>query len=141
MTEESNIARYLIKPATVGAVAYAGQNMFISGKTITIRGQNYPLAVVASGAVALGSLFSEVAHDYIVPHIHWLDKVSEPSSLALASGVTGGGNIAVHYLARGDGKAVNQLGVSNLFLLGAGSELIGDTLYSKGVYPMFQSMM
>ena len=59
MTEESNVARYLIKPLTVGGVAYAGQNMFISGKTITIRGETYPLAMVASVAVGVGSLFSD----------------------------------------------------------------------------------
>jgi len=39
-------------------------------------------------------IYKERRQRAIVPHIHWLDKVSEPSSLALASGVTGGGNIA-----------------------------------------------
>ena len=136
---ESTIQRYLLKPATVGAVSYAGQQMFIDGKTIRISGKEYPLAMVASGAVAVGSLFAEIAHDYIVPHIHWLDKISEPSSLALASGVTGGGNVGAYYLL--NPKAINELGVSNLFLLGAGSELVGDTVYSKAVLPMFQNLM
>ena len=142
MTEqESMIQRYVLKPATVGGVAYLGNNMFISGKTIKIRGQEYPLTVVASGAVALGSVLSEIAHDYIVPHIHYLDKIAEPSSLALASATTGGGNVAVHYQSRGDGKGVEALGAGNLFLLGAVSEMVGDTVFSKCVNPTLQSMV
>ena len=142
MTEqESMIQRYVLKPATVGSVAYLGNNMFISGKQIKIRGQEYPLAMVASGAVALGSILSEVAHDQILPHIHFLDKMNEPSSLALASATTGGGNVAVHYLSRGDGKGVEALGAGNLFLLGAVSEMVGDTVFSKFVAPTIQSMV
>ena len=142
MTEqESMIQRYVLKPATVGGVAYLGNNMFISGKQIKIRGTEYDLAMVASGAVALGSILSEIAHDYIVPHIHYLDKLNEPAALALASATTGGGNVAVHYLSRGDGKAVEALGAGNLFLLGAVSEMVGDTVFSKFVAPTIQSMV
>ena len=142
MTEqESMIQRYVLKPATVGGVAYLGNNMFISGKTIKIRGQEYPLAVVASGAVAVGSVLSEIAHDWIVPEIHYLDKLNAPASLALASATTGGGNVAVHYLSRGDGKGVEALGAGNLFLLGCVSEMVGDTVFSKFVAPTIQSMV
>ena len=142
MTEqESMIQRYVLKPATVGGVAYLGNNMFISGKQIKIRGQEYPLAVVASGAVAIGSVLSEIAHDYIVPEIHYLDILNTPASLALASGTTGAGNVAVHYLSRGDGKGVEALGVGNLFLLGALREIVGDSIWSKGIKPTLDTMV
>jgi len=142
MTEqESMIQRYVLKPATAGGVAYLGNNMFISGKQIKIRGTEYDLAMVASGAVALGSILSEVAHDWIVPHIHYLDKLNEPAALALASATTGGGNVAVHYLSRGDGKGVEALGAGNLFLLGSVSEIIGDSIWSKGIKPTLDTMI
>ena len=140
-TEESTIQRYFLKPATIGGVAYLGNDYFLDGKTIKIKGKDYPLAMVASGAVAVGSIVAEFAHDYVVPHIHYLDKISEPASLALAGATTGGSNIAVHYLARGDGKAVQALGTGNLFLLGAVSELVGYTLWSKGIKPVIDGMV
>jgi len=97
------------------------------------------LALVASGAVALGSMLAEVAHDYIVENVHYLDKISEPASLALASGITGGGNVGAYYLL--NQKAVGELGTANLFLLGSVSELVGDTLWAKGIKPVIDSMV
>ena len=142
MTEqESMIQRYVLKPATVGSVAYLGNKMFISGKSIKIRGQEYPLAVVASGAVALGSVLSEMASEYILPHIHYLDRLNEPASLALTSGTTGVANVGIHYLSRGDGKGVEALGAGNLFLLGSLSEVVGDTIWSKGIKPTLDTMV
>jgi len=94
---------------------------------------------VASGAVALGSMLAEVAHDYVVPHIHYLDRLSEPASLALAVGVTASGNIGTYYLL--NPKAVAELGVGNLALLGAVSELVGDTMWAKGIKPVIDSMV
>ena len=138
-TEESLIQRYVLKPATIGATSYVAQNMFIKGKTIRIKGPTYDLALVASGAVAVGSVLAEVAHDYIMPHIHYLDKMSEPASLALAGGSTGLGNLGAYYIL--NPKAIPELGTGNLFLLGAVSELVGDTLYSKLVSPTLQSMV
>ena len=94
-TDESMIQRYVLKPAVVGGVAYAGNSMLnlVDGKTINVGGKKYPLPVVAAVAVGVGSMLSEVSHDYLLPHIHWLDKVNSPASLALASGVTGTGNV------------------------------------------------
>ena len=138
---ETRMQRYFFKPATVGGIAYLGNSMFISGKKITLRGSEYPLAMVAAAAVAAGSLLAEISHDYVQPMVHTFDKLSEPVSLAVAAGVTGGGNVAAHYLLRGDGKSVAQLGPSNLFLLGALSEMVGDTVYARGILPTFQSLV
>ena len=128
-----------MKPMVVGGVSYTSQNMFIDGKTIRIKGVEYPLAMVASGAVALGSMLAEIAHDYVVPHIHYLDKMAEPSSLALASATTGGGNVGAYYIL--NPKAVSELRTANLFLLGSVSELIGDSVWSKGLKPVIDSMV
>ncbi len=76
-----------------------------------------------------------------MPHRHTFDKPSEPVSLAVASGVSATGNVATQYLLRGDGKSVQVLGASNLFLLGAVSEVIGDTLYAKMVLPTYQNLV
>jgi hypothetical protein len=128
-----------MKPATIGGVAYLGQNMFIDGKTIRIKGQEYPLALVASGAVALGSVFAEFAHEFVMPHIHFLDKLNSPASLALASGSTAMGNVGAYYLL--NPKAIPALGVGNLALLGAMSEVVGDQIYSKVINPTLQNLM
>ena len=97
------------------------------------------MPVVAAVAVGVGSMLSEVSHDYLQSHIHWLDKVNSPASLVLASGVTGTGNVMAYCAL--NPKAVSELGVMNIAGLGIVSELIGDTVYSKFAKPLIDGMV
>ena len=55
--------------------------------SIDLFGQTFSLALGVGMAVLSGSLVAELIHSYVFPHIHALDKLSEPIS-ALMSGAS-----------------------------------------------------
>ena len=89
---------------------------------------------MASGlAIGLSFVAAEVVHDKVFPLIHSFDKLSEPISAGVSAGMTGGSNVLVHTLY--NSQSVEKLGISKLLLVGAGSEVLGDYLYSKFIGP------
>ena len=93
--------------------------------------QSVSVPLLAGIAVATGSIFAEVAHDFIFPHIHWLDKSSEKVSLLTAGGLSGAGMYGVIYGANPAG--IQDLGATTIILAGVASEIVGDMVYTKFV--------
>jgi hypothetical protein len=131
--EPSTLKRYLVKPTTIAAVGAAGTALMYpkSKLTMSFNGSKVPLWAASGLAIGASSALAEVFHDYVFPHIFHDTKLSEPISLAVAGGVTGGASIGINYLY--NNKTLNELGVGNLFLFGAVSEMVGTMVYEKGV--------
>ena len=99
----------LLKSVTVGAVG-AGLTYFRYPRgTIDLFGKNFSLALGVGMAVLTGSLVAELIHSYVFPHIHALDKMSEPVSAILAGASNSAGAIGVFTLS--NPKIVHELGL------------------------------
>ena len=131
--EPSTFKKYLVKPATIGAVG-AGMTKYMypnAQLTMAMGGQRVPLWIASGGAIAVSSLGAEIFHDYVFPHIFSDKKLSEPISLAVAGAVTGGANVGINRLY--NAGTLTDLGIGNLFMYGALAEALGTLAYEKGI--------
>jgi hypothetical protein len=126
----------ILKSVTVGAVG-AGLTYFRYPQgTLKLFGQNFSLALGVGMAVLGGSVVAELIHSYVFPHIHALDKMSEPVSAVLAGASNSVGATAVFYLS--DKTIVNDLGLPMIVAGAMFSEIVGDYVYTKFVHPMVE---
>ena len=124
----------LLKSVTVGAVG-AGLTYFRYPRgTIDFFGKNFSLALGVGMAVLTGSLVAELIHSYVFPHIHALDKMSEPVSAILAGASNSAGAIGVFTLS--NPKIVNEIGLPMIVAGAMMSEVVGDYVFSKFLNPM-----
>ena len=72
--------------------------------TIDLFGKNFSLALGVEMKVAVGSLVAELIHSYVFPHIHALDKMSEPVSAILAGASNSVGAISIYTFKSKDSK-------------------------------------
>jgi hypothetical protein len=150
----TTIERYIVKPATIGTTAFLmsktvfpslvdakwSKNFSFSNTSMLkafAGNQSISVPVMAAVAVGVGSVVAELSHDFIFPHIHWLDKSSDKASMFLAGGVSGAGMAGVINLANPRGIA--ELGLPTILGVGMVSEIVGDTIYSKFVKGAFES--
>ena len=104
----------ILKSITVGAVA-SGLTYFRYPKgTLELFGSNLSLSIGVGVAVMTGSLVAELFHSYVFPHIHALDKASEPVSAMIAGASNSVGALSVFYLS--DPQIINSLGLPGLCL-------------------------
>ena len=147
--------RYAIKPAVIGTTGFLLSKSVIpsivdqswsrtfsfdpSSMLGRLSGtQSIGVPILAGLAVAGGSIFAEILHDAIFPHIHWLEKSSEKATLLTAGAANGAGLAGVLYL--GNDKAIGQLGLPTIIGVGMASEILGNEIYSrfvKGTYEGF----
>lgn len=145
-SNDSAVERYLAKPITVGAAGYALSKVIMPSlvdtnwsRTLSFdQGsmlarfsgkREISMPVLAALAVGLGSVLSEVAHEFVFPHIHYLEKNGEPSALAVASAVSSAGLYGGLYSAQPE--AITALGPVPIIALGVTSEIVGDYLYAN----------
>jgi hypothetical protein len=156
MTEDT-ISRYAVKPLTIGAVGYAasrtifpqlldanwGRKFTFSDtsplKTLYGGSTSVSVPVMAGIALATGSVLAEVAHEFIFPHVHWLDKSSEKASMLTSGVVAGAGMAAV--VAMGNSSGVTELGLPSILAVGVASEIVGDMLYKKFTRSSYESLV
>ena len=126
----------LLKSVTVGAVG-AGLTYFRYPRgSIDLFGQNFSLALGVGMAVLTGSLVAELIHSYVFPHIHALDKMSEPVSAVLAGASNSAGAIGVFSLS--NPKIVSELGLPMIVAGAMLSEVVGDYVYSRFLNPIIE---
>jgi hypothetical protein len=150
----TTIERYVVKPATIGTTAFLmSKTVFPSlvdakwsknfnfSNTSILKGfagnQSISVPVMAGLAVGVGSIVAELSHDFIFPHVHWLDKSSDKASMIMAGSTAGLGMAGVINLANPSG--VSDLGLPTILGVGMVSEIVGDTIYSKFVKGTFES--
>lgn len=144
----SSIERYVVKPTVIGTTGFLmsrtlfpqfidskwGKTFNFSSDSVLSRfsgAKSVSVPVLAGVAVGVGSVLAELAHDFIFPHIHWLDKSSDKVSMLTAGGLSGAGMYGVLYASNPAG--IPQLGATSIILAGIASEIVGDALYSKFV--------
>jgi len=126
----------ILKSVTVGSIG-AGITYFRYPKgTLELFGQTLPLALGVGVAVLTGSIVAELIHSYVFPHIHALDKMSEPVSAVLAGASNTAGAIGVFSLS--DPKIVSDLGLPMIVAGAMFSEIVGDYIYTKFIHPMME---
>ena len=126
----------LLKSITVGTIG-AGLTYFRYPKgSIDLFGQNFSLALGVGMAVLSGSLFAELIHSYVFPHIHALDKLSEPISALMSGASNSVGAIGVFSLS--NPKIVSEMGLPMIVMGAMLSEVVGDYAYSKFLHPMLE---
>ncbi len=124
----------IIKSLTVGAVGFGLTQFRYPQGSLELFGQNISLGLGVGVAVAVGSLVAELIHSYVFPHIHSLDKLSEPISAVLAGASNSVGAGAMFYLS--DKRIVNDIGLPMILAGSMMSEVVGDYLYTKFIHPM-----
>jgi hypothetical protein len=151
----TTIERYVVKPATIGTTAFlmsktvfpslvdaSWNKNFVFSSNSMLKGlyggsTSVSVPVMAGVAVGLGSVVAELSHDFIFPHISWLDKSSDKASMLLAGSTAGLGMAGV--ISLGNPSGIADLGLPTILGVGMVSEIVGDTIYSKFVKSTFES--
>lgn len=96
-----------------------------------IGSQNWHVgfAMVAGAA----SVANELAHNYILPKIARHERLANMESMLLAPVVAGAAAVVIPQLV--NGKINEVAGVGNMFLAGAGAEVLGNYAFSAVVEP------
>jgi predicted Co/Zn/Cd cation transporter (cation efflux family) len=154
-SNDSSVERYVLKPAVIGTTGFLLSKSLLptvfdskwsqtfnfgAGSMLSrfsgVRSLSVP--VMAGIAIGVGSLIAELAHSYIFPHIHWMDKQSEPVTIAVASGISSIGMYGALYQA--NPSAITELGAMPIIMAGVISEFVGDTVYTKFVKKNAESL-
>ena len=129
-----SISQNLIKPVSVGAVGSILTKMKFPDSKVNFMGQVVPFYLVAGAAIGASFALSEVFHSYVFNTVIANDKWSEPLSAIASGGIAGAANVAAFSVY--NPKIVSDAGLTTLFLLGAGSEVLGSYLSERIISPM-----
>jgi len=123
-----------IKPLVSGTVAGLGTSFLfsdISSGAVRVFGMRVPVPVLLGGAVAIGSVVSELLRQKVFTSF----KEGEAVSFALAGGLNSAAAIGTVGLV--DKLALSQIGYGRLAGLGFASEIIGDVAYHRVLKSLF----
>ena len=124
----------ILKSLTVGLVGSGLTYFQYPRGTIELFNTKFPLALGIGLVVFGGSLLAELSHSYIFPHIHTLDKLSEPLTEVVAATTNTLGAGGLLYLS--DKSLLNDIGMPMILMASVGSEVVGDYIYTKFLHPM-----
>lgn len=120
----------LVKAMTVGAIGGGLVRYKLGNQVLDIFGMtSLPAWAVMAAVLMTGSIISEYSHDLIFPHIDFLDKMSEPASAVLSTGVSSASALGTLYLD--DARLINEIGLYTIIGCAVGSEVVGDYVYRK----------
>jgi hypothetical protein len=135
MSSSDALGHYLVKPATVGAVAYGAARYAYGGTaTINVAGKRLGRATGLGLAIFGASILGELLNDKLFE----LDDKTNRFGKPLAEGVTIAANTAASaaLVSLTNPTSLGQLGLPQLGMLNAVAEVAGDYLYSNFVNPM-----
>ena len=125
-----------LKAASVGASAYGIMSMV--GVDADVRlpgGSTVSLPVFAAGATAVGSVVSDLAHNYIFSFLPLDQKYENTEAMAVSAGVSVGSFYAVSAAVSSTLPA--QIGMVEIAGTALLSNAIGDYVYMTVLAPMF----
>lgn len=131
----TNLTRSIVLPLTGAVIAYAGSKM-LYGTDLAIPSSygDIDLALAMGVAAGLGLGISEFAHDYIFKTIHISEKLANPATIAVNTGINFGAQVGLMSMlnptALGDVDKVKLAGTSIAVVIGA------DYVYNNFVGPM-----
>ena len=120
----------VIEALVSGGVGVAGAYLFLNESQGSIRFFDLislPIPVAIGIAVGGGSLIASQAHDWLLPYINKSQRMSNIGSALLQLGISGAGTAAI--LIYGAKAPVSNL--PNMFILGSGSAIAGEYIYTK----------
>ena len=124
----------IVKPITSGVMGATGTYLKYPTATMRVAGRDVPLFAATGVALAVGSGLAEIAHDYIFPQIHALEKLSEPVSATVSAGIAGSATVGTFYLS--NPQAVDDIGLPMLLAYGAGIDAASQYITEKFIAPM-----
>jgi hypothetical protein len=133
-----NVTKYVLKPASMAVVAAGASAAWRPGATVYIGDKIVPLPLVIAGATFLASEVSELINTYLFEHIPSISLLSAPLHTGLSIGVQTGVVATVeNYMSPG---MVGEIGLAELAVFAAGSEIAGNYLAKEWLAPWYQQM-
>ena len=125
-----------LKAASVGASAYGIMSMVGADADVRLPGgSTVSLPVFAAGASAMGSVVSDLAHNYIFSFLPLDQKYENTEAMAVSAGVSVGSFYAVS--AAVSSALPAQIGMVEIAGTALLSNAIGDYVYMTVLAPMF----
>jgi len=125
-----------LKAASVGASAYGIMSMVGADADVRLPGgSTVSLPVFAAGASAMGSVVSDLAHNYIFSFLPLDQKYENTEAMAVSAGVSVGSFYAVSAAVSSTLPA--QIGMVEIAGTALLSNAIGDYVYMTVLAPMF----
>ena len=125
-----------LKAASVGASAYEIMSMVGADADVRLPGDStVSLPVFAAGASAMGSVVSDLAHNYIFSFLPLDQKYENTEAMAVSAGVSVGSFYAVSAAVSSTLPA--QIGMVEIAGTALLSNAIGDYVYMTVLAPMF----
>ena len=131
----SNYTRSIGLPVTGAVVAYAGSKLLYgSGLVINSPFGQVDLAVAMALGAGLGLGLSELTHDYIFKTIHFSEKLANPATIAVNTGLNFGTQLGLLTLM--NEGALGEIDKGKLLAESVGVVIASDYLYSQFIAPM-----
>ena len=125
-----------LKAASAGALAYGIMSMVGADADVRLPGgSTVSLPVFAAGASAMGSVVSDLAHNYIFSFLPLDQKYENTEVMAVSAGVSVGSFYAVSAAVSSTLPA--QIGMVEIAGTALLSNAIGDYVYMTVLAPMF----
>jgi hypothetical protein len=125
-----------LKAASVGASAYGIMSMVGADADVRLPGgSTVSLPVFAAGASAMGSVVSDLAHNYIFSFLPLDQKYENTEAMVVSAGVSVGSFYAVSAAVSSTLPA--QIGMVEIAGTALLSNAIGDYVYMTVLAPMF----
>ena len=129
----------VVKPLMNGAMCYLGAKAMGISKPVFIpfTDQAYaaPMGLAILGTAS--SFGTELAHNFILPHINQHSKLGQMESMILSPVLNGGLLTGMAYL--GNRSVMDNIGAGYLFGVGAGSEVASTYAFETFARPFLHS--
>lgn len=131
----SNMTRSIGLPITAGAVAFAGSKLLYGqGLKINTSWGSMDLGLAMGLGAVAGMAISELSHDYIFKTIHFSEKLANPATILVNTGVNFGSQLTLLTLL--NQQALGEVDKMKLLAESAGVVVASDYLYSNFIAPM-----
>jgi hypothetical protein len=129
----------VVKPLMNGAMCYVGAKALGIDRVVFIpftdKAYDAPMGLAILGTVS--SFGTELAHNFILPHINQHSKLGQMESMILSPVLNGGMLTGLVYA--GSRNSLNTIGAGNLFGIGAGAEVTSTYAFEAVARPFLHS--
>lgn len=129
----------VVKPLMNGAMCYLGAKAMGIDKVVFVplldKAYEAPMGLAILGTAS--SFGTELAHNFILPHINQHSKLGQMESMILAPVLNGGMLAGLTYA--GSRSSMNGIGAGYLFGLGAGAEVTSTYAFEAIARPFLHS--
>ena len=130
-----NITRSVGVPVTGAVLAFAGSKLIYGqGLAINTPWGQFDLALAMGLSAGIGLGISEFSHDWIFKTIHFSEKLANPATIAVNTGINFGAQLGLLTLM--NEGALGELDKTKLIAESLGVVIGADYLYSNFIAPM-----